>query len=668
MQTLVITASGSGTATLTGEVEDGVRRVEAHYESLWASPPKRSQAVSATAGMVLWESQASPSLWPAWASRPDDVVASLYAPLGYERIVGSSDLESAPFAMAHELRKRPYRMTEVAAPFVCASLAPMDDTLDLFTDAVGIGRLFEARTASGWVWSNRPVAALLFADLPAQPDPEGWQQSAVADEFFGHSMPYRGVRALDPASHVHWDGPARRRRLSTVDTCASWVPSGPSDHSIEQLMDAAAADLTGVASSVGRLYRGTPVVDLTGGRDSRLVAAAFLASGSEVVLHTHDGSPGDLEVATQLTALVPHPVEHVVQHVPSGGEVAPPTVRAAEQGRRWHDYAEGLRPCTYLSSSVPAHLDSNPSLVVGGAGGEVAHGYFYPPDLDRLEQLPLGEQVREFAASVLSRQASVPGAAVDARAEVGARIEELLWRISSWGVRGGNVLDHYYVLQRMRRWGTTGERLGTVSPLLASSFLSAALALLPHERQCNTLHRELTRRLLPAWADVPYFPGETSTRMTAHQPPAPRVLRLGDAEDRGEIESILADTGDWGAAFDVDEVHRLWGLSLGGETDGRQERVLRSALWRGCFTDHLARLAGSEVQQRPNVSIELAAQPSSPGGGADPHGPLLATIRRHGRRALAHPRTKALARTRLWRATRGTRVGVALRSVVERIR
>lgn len=668
VQTLVIMASGSGApSSVERDVEEGIRRVEAHYESLWAAPPRRSQAVSATTGMVLWESQASPALWPAWACRPDDVVASLYAPLGYERIVGSVDLESAPFTLAHELRERPHRMTEVAAPFVCARLAPMADTLDLFTDAVGVGRLFEARTASGWVWSNRPVAALLFAGLPAHADREGWQQSAVADEFFGHSMPYRDVRALDPATHVHWDGPARARRLSTVDTCASWVPAGSFGRSIESLLDAAAADLTGVASSVGRLYRGTPVVDLSGGRDSRLVAAAFLASGSEVVLHSHDAVPGDLEVASRLTSLVPQ-VEHVIQHVPSGGEVAPPRIRAADQARRWHDYAEGLRPCTYLSSSVPAHLDSVPTLVVGGAGGEVAHGFFYPHDLDRLEHLPVDKQLEEFAARILSRQASVPGAAVEARAQVHARIHELLRRISSWGVRGGNVLDHYYVLQRMRRWGTTGERLGTVSPLLASSFLSAALALSPHERRSNTLHRELTRRLLPAWADVPYFPGETSARMTAHQPRPARVIRLGDAEDRTEVENILADTGDWGAAFDTEEVHRLWRLSVAGETDARQERVLRSALWRGGFTDHLAQLGGGTIRQRPTGSIALAAEPRSGDGRPDVRPPLRATIRRHGRRVLAHPQTKALARTRVWRVARGTRFGMTVRSIVERLR
>lgn len=660
MQTFVLTALSGGTATTTKEaVDDGISRVEARYATLWRHAPRRDEAVSASAGMVLWESEATPSSWPAWARRRDVVVASVYAPLGHERITGSEPLESAPFILADELRASPHRMLEVAAPFVCARLSPTGDVFDLFTDAVGVGRLFEVRTETGWVWSNRPVAALLFADLPAEADPEAWAQSAVADELFGHSTPYQGVRALDPATHVHWDGRTRQRRVSVVDTCASWVPAARSSSgSIDHLLDAAAADLTNVAASVARLYSGTPVVDLTGGRDSRLVAAAFLASRTEVILHTHDGNPGDLEIARSLVSIAPHPVEHQIERVPTGGEVAPPQLRAAERARRWHDYAEGLRPCTYLSASVPAYLDGNKQVGIGGVGGEAAHGFFYPADLDALVQLPVDAQLRAFATRIVARQSRAPGASAEALAHVNDRVLALLGRISSWGVRGANILDHYYVLQRMRRWGTTGERLGTVSPLLASSFLTAALSLSPQDRRSNTLHRELTRRLLPAWAGVPYFPGETRAIARPTPPRAPRVIRLGDAEDRVELESMLADTDDWGSAFDTEEVHRLWHLSLSGGTDAYQERVLRSAVWRASFTDHLAGLSGDGARERPmaNVPVPPREIPPPPVAVSSP------------RRVRLHPATRALARSRVWRMTRNTPAGRVVRSITRRLK
>ncbi len=606
--------------------------------------------VSATAGMVLWEPAETPSRWPAWAAGDDVVVASVYAPLGHRAITGSTPLESAPITLADELVHAQHLIERIAAPFVCARLGPTADTLDIFTDAVGVGRFFEVRTPTGWVWSNRPLAALLFAGMPVGPDAEAWQQSAVADELFGHSTPYEGVRAMEPASHVHWDGRSRRRRVTVVDTCASWVPAAwGSERPIDSILDAAAADLPDVAASMARLYKDPLVVDLTGGRDSRLMAAAFLASGTDVVLHTHDANPGDLEIARTLVSMLPHPVEHQVRHVATGGEVEPRPVKAMDHARRWHDFAEGLRPCTYLYSSVPAHLDGNKRVVVGGVGGEVAHGFFYPGDLDALENLPLELQLRAYADRVVARQARVPGASPEALAHVNHRVLAQLERVSSWGVRGGNILDHYYVLQRMRRWGTTGERLGIVSPLLAPSFLTAALALTPDERRTNTLHRELTRRLMPAWADVPYFPGEVVARGGYSPARFARVIRLADAEDRGEVERVLTDVDDWGSAFDTERVYRLWHLSLQGKTDAYQERVLRSAVWRAGFTDHLAGVHGGVARRRPVADIPLPPPvPSRPV-----------------RRFRAHPATRAAARTRVWQRARATHVGRALRSVLQ---
>ena len=172
----------------------------------------------------------------------------------------------------------------------------------------GSGHLFELRTPTGWVWSNRPVAALLFAGLPAEPDPDGWLQMGYTDELFGHTTPYRGVRALDAATHIHWDGRSRRRQVSTLETSATFVPAiqasgGPTEDQLE----ATAADLMGIATSISRLYKGTPVVHLSGGRDSRLVAAAFHASGSDMILHSHDAFPGDLDVARHLVQLAHQP-------------------------------------------------------------------------------------------------------------------------------------------------------------------------------------------------------------------------------------------------------------------------------------------------------------------------------------------------------------------------
>lgn len=661
MQTFVLSVAATSTDVTRQAVDDGIRRVEAHYGRLWKHGPKRATHVSPTVGMVMWETEESPSLWPAWAQRPDEVVASLYAPLGVERIVGTVPLDQAAFDLAHELRRLPRRILDVTGPFVCASVDAAADTVDVFTDVIGVGRLFELRTPTGWVWSNRPVAALLFAGLPAEPDPDGWLQLGYTDELFGHTTPYRGVRALDAATHVHWDGRTRRRQVSTLETSATFVPAvqasgGPTEDQLE----ATAADLMGIATSISRLYKGTPVVHLSGGRDSRLVAAAFHASGSDMVLHSHDAFPGDLDVARHLVQLAPSQVEHQIEHKSTGGEIEPPKIRVIDRAREWHDYSEALRPCTYLTMNVPSHLDAHTELVVSGVGGEAAHGLYIRGSLDGIDQLPVEEQLDAYVTRILAHRANTPGESKVARAHVAHQVLSELRRIASWGVRGDLILGQYYVLQRMRRWGTTGERLGVVSPLLASSFVSTALSLSPEARRANTFHRELTRRLVPKWADVPYFPIEMRTELAASMPKSriARVIRVSDSEDRPEVESLLADTEDWGAAFDIDRAHRFWHLSLKGGTNAYQERVLRAAVWRAAFTDHLAAIAGESARERPSAVV--------------PHPPEPVAARspavKPKRRGVIRPAVKALARSRVWRRTRDTGPGRVIRSIAARLK
>lgn len=594
-------------------IREAVACVERRYARRWAHPPRRDEAHAAGSGLVLWQGP-SISRWPAWAIRGDVTVASLYAPVGYERVVAAEPLATAPLRLADQLDRHPGDIEDICPPFVCARLDTAADRLTLHTDALGVGRLYTVRTADGWVWSNRPEAALAFADTPARADEFGWQHIAVADELFGHVTAYEGVRAVDAATTIDWDGRAGRLSVGAIDTVVSWAAADPAQER-RDLIESAADQLTSLARSVTRLYADSPVVDLTGGRDSRLVAAAFLAAGVDLTLHTHDALPGDLATARDLVALLPDPPPHRIEHVATGGLAPPRPWRAMTNAAGWHAFSEGLRPYSYLHHEAPAHLDQPRPLAIGGAGGEVAHGYFYPAGIAELEALPRAQQIDAFADVIVRRYAPVPGAAAAARAQVRAWIVGSLRDLADRGHPGAAVLDVFYLRERIRRWGSTGERPGIVSPLLATSFLRAALSLTPAQRRGNDLHRELTRRLAPAWADVPYFPAERgavppTAAQSAARPAAPRVVRVGQALDRDAVHSLLLDAAAWADPFDEAHVLRLWQQSVAGSTDARGERVLRAAVWRGAFTDHLAGLAGTPVH-RPHVPWS-SAQPADP--------------------------------------------------------
>ncbi|MFI5690203.1 hypothetical protein ACIA58_00065 [Kribbella sp. NPDC051586] len=69
-----------------------------------------------------------------------------------------------------------------------------------------LDRLFELRLPDGCVWTNRPVAALLFAGVPAVASSRGWTFAAACGWFMDDSTPYDGVLAVPGATHIVADG------------------------------------------------------------------------------------------------------------------------------------------------------------------------------------------------------------------------------------------------------------------------------------------------------------------------------------------------------------------------------------------------------------------------------------------------------------------------------
>ncbi|MDO5628047.1 MAG: hypothetical protein Q4G43_06980 [Mobilicoccus sp.] len=653
--------------------EDTVSRVERHYRTLHAVPPPRRRLTSRSCGLMLWDSPVPDTLWSTWATRGTRAVASPYVAIGAGSTSTAAD---APFDLVDTLCRRPERILDLTPPFVTTAVDAGTDRLDVFTDALGVGRLFEVRTAWGWVWSNRPIAALLFAGRPVTADDTGWDQSAVTDEFWGDTSPFSGVRVVGPGTRITWDGRRGARTVSHIDPMVSLLTADPDAH-LDDLVEEAAADLVERTASIAHWFPGTPVVDLSGGRDSRLVAAAFLAGGTPVDLHSHDAVPGDLTTALDLVARLPGDVPHRVTHMATGSAAPRPAFAALDSARAWHAYAEGLRPCSYLHYTAPDTLDRTGSVVVGGAGGEVAHGFYYTASDDTAvrtftEEFDTAVDVRSLARRVVQRHGPVPGATVEAREAVVEHVTRVLAGLRDAGIPGLTVLDHLYVTERMRRWGSTAERLGVCSPLLTPSFQRAALAMRPHQRRGNTVHRLITERLVPQWTGVPYYPGEVAaaTPVTPRaQSPAPRVIRLADCTDTDEVEAALATIAHRGHPFDARVVADYWQASTRGDSTAAQERILRSAVWRAAFDDVCADASGEPRPARsdqalltdtsaPSAPEPAPAAPVPPPAPTSSPDPTLTAV------LLQTQAVKRLASTRLWRGMRDTSAGRGLRAAI----
>ncbi|WP_405061830.1 hypothetical protein OG474_09310 [Kribbella sp. NBC_01505] len=176
---------------------EGAARVQAYY----ADAAKLAGHDGSTNGLHLWGPSAH------WQQQGTVRVASLHAPVDHELV------ETA--------RRTPEAFTELAPPLTMAVLD--GDRLELFTDSAGLGRLFQVRLPDGWVWSNRPVAALLFAGVGAVASPRGWAFAATCGWFMGDSTPYEGVLAVAGATHIVADGKLRRQTTSRIEPSSLWL-------------------------------------------------------------------------------------------------------------------------------------------------------------------------------------------------------------------------------------------------------------------------------------------------------------------------------------------------------------------------------------------------------------------------------------------------------------
>ncbi|MFD3403305.1 hypothetical protein ACFWUU_21645 [Kribbella sp. NPDC058693] len=193
--------------------------------------------------------------------------------------------------------------------------------------------LFELRLPDGCVWTNRPVAALLFAGVPAVASSRGWTFAAGCGWFMADSTPYDGVLAVSGTARIVADG------------------------------------------------------------------------------HRQQLEPANL----------------------------------IEQALSWHRYAEGLASSNWLFGTPPDGFMATEPI------GEVAHGYFYPRDVEQLDALPLPDKLRAFSNHLQTRLIPAAGPTQAARAAVAARIDHVLQEAVDNGIEDATMLDYFNAVEPLRR-------------------------------------------------------------------------------------------------------------------------------------------------------------------------------------------------------------------------
>lgn len=517
----------------------------------------------------------------AWRSPRGRALAMYWGPQDEDSAHARLDSEGAVYALG-TWSDRPVNLAEALARGSGAGVVSLvgikDDTVTIRSSRSGVEALYVASSRSRMAVSNRAAVACLAVhhnrlvyDLKALP------QFASAGFALSSATPFDGVEALPRNARVE----IRRRAFWKGFTTRVHAPSQHATEepaSIDLVAPALAESLVQAMAPVGQLASVVPVeLSLTGGKDSRLIAAAMKAAGVEFTTQTFGmASHPDVVVGKQVAAHLGVPHKHnapTISKSDSGqGEIAvDPLRRACDAillGEGMISSYENLG-----SPSTPFRL----SGVISGQGGELLRGGYahYAP-----ETSPEGAAAFLRKGFLRNKAVMQPDAWSELEALITPWAEEALMRPLA-------VLDDFYRDFRVGRWAATARTAyrstrNLVQPLFDSEVvkhselspvgaradesllyltlraLSPPLAEMPFAEQRWFFERDAPSELLPyGWgARAPVFALDDGS-----QPQSRFNWRIGYGES---LQSVFRDVildeardDDLFAVFDRREVERL---------------------------------------------------------------------------------------------------------------
>ncbi|MFI7547654.1 hypothetical protein [Actinoplanes sp. NPDC049599] len=473
---------------------------------------------------VLHPSAQSAYRWSTVATENAVTAVSLGLPVGAE-------VTGGPVALARRLLSGGDVHRDVVPPFALLAL-DRDERFAVQQDWLGMCRLFTGTSGGITALCSRPSLLATFLHGAVEPDLEAWASYAICAQFGGDMSPIRGVRLLQPGERI-----TGRRRPSGGWALTTQVKYGIDDvvasglaaqgRPVDESVDLAAQAITASASSVGDLYADQMSLGLSGGKDSRLIAASLIAAKRLPQFITNEDTVAEGEVARELTRILRdkyhlEPDHKLVRSSAPASVLAVGLHQRTTQLQRRYDFQF---PSTYTARpAVPALLsDSFPAPSFSGAAGELATGYWYP-QVD-------GEAPEQLALTRL--MSGVPGdvAAEPAAASQRERINGIINHAKEIGLSDLHLLDYLFLVERVRRWTTSAYSIGRITPLLSPGFIATTFALTVEQKRAWLLHTELIKRLVPEWSEVPFV------RVTTGKSTATRVWE-------GDGVQVIADLLD----------------------------------------------------------------------------------------------------------------------------
>jgi hypothetical protein len=398
--------------------------------------------------------------------------------------------------------------------------------IELVNDACGVEQVFVYEAGGASLISNS--AGLIQRALGmTEPDPLGVSLFLGLDWVGGDRTLRRGVNVVPGAQHWTWRSGARSWTKRTY-----WNIAAAADRPVRivdrELVDEVVEPLTRFCRTAYEVM-GSVNAPITGGRDSRLLAAVLMAGGIPARYWTK-GDAGSLDVEIGGEVARRYGLPHRFSNRPTQTDERRDPTR--DIGMHWETLSkiflaqnDGLASL-YNIANIYGQPDQIDHLAVTFTAmcAEVARAPYGSPYLTA----PGASAVRtsRFLAYMLT---SRPRGLVRAQAVQLARrhVRDVVWASYGAGAAAENLPAMFYLAERCRRYGATNPRElaqteDKVVPFLTRPYVTSALSILPRERSMDRLHHEVMRTLVPGLESVPPFDKASRTEVALPR----RLVRL----------------------------------------------------------------------------------------------------------------------------------------------
>jgi Asparagine synthase len=448
-----------------------------------------------------------------------------------------------------------------------------DDGLYARTGVTRVDPVHLAEVPGAVLVSDRASWAAAVAGRLGEPDPVMVAAFLALGYPVGAATAFRGVQTL---------GAQRQLTVTAGRLIASPAQrDGAAAGSYEAVAaagsyEAVAAALVEAVRPLGE--RGVPVeLSLTGGKDSRLIAAALTAARVPFRARTHGfASHPDVIVATMIADKLG--IEHVVTE---------PRAAAPEQAPDEADVLARLRSAVLVSDGMLSAFENvgrpDPPVTTepvqtGGHGGELLRGGYAPAAWTSRRPARAWSEARgtELFRRIVTRRLSLvrPAAA-------GAYLASLAPFAAALPRGPLRTLDNFYLVNRAGRWSAAARqayllREPLVQPFFGDQVVRAARAVPLPDRITDRLHRGVLERLCPELLDLPL-----AGSVWKSGPPIPPVRTAAAAAAAAATGTVAPTGGDWRRAYGDKMARLLRDYALDqGAAGGMFDLVRRTAAER----------------------------------------------------------------------------------------